>query len=100
MGNKEVAMLFGWIINLMHFLVLFILFMIYSEMPPNIQIFQNTLGINNFLICVGLFLIYILFAGFLCTIISIHEQLVKLNKKIDDPKGLGWWGKMKEEFKE
>ena len=100
MGNKEIAMIFAWIINLMHIAVLVILYGIYSDPPPLLINITNTTVLNNFFVCVGLFIIYILIAGFLCTIISIHEQLIKLNKKIDDPEGLGWWGKMKEEFKE
>ena len=84
--NKFIANIFGAILSISHVLFILLLgYIIYLALKgDNIKILTNY-GINpenSIGIVFLVFILYVLFAGFLSTFVSIHEQLISIRKEI------------------
>ncbi len=90
--NKLIADIFGSLLSLLHILVIVALILVYfAGIEKGFEYFYpfvNQFGIDysNFKwfwlgVIIVLSIFYVIFAGLTSTIVSIHEQLVKLNNR-------------------
>ena len=78
--NRFVAEAFGALLTGLHILVIIGLFYLYFNGID--FLYQYGIDSSNLIwVLITFFVIYIIFAGLFSTIVSIHEQLVKLNDK-------------------
>ena len=84
MVNTYISQIFSNILSVVHVAVIGVLVFVFfagQNLPPELAEFGMTGGNAGFYV-IGIFLVYVLIAGFLATVVSINNQLIKSNKNL------------------